>query len=550
MELECDADPVVVTNVREHFVPVYVDSDRRPEINERYNLGGWPTNAFLTPRGELITGGTYFDVDTFRRLLVRVAQNWSEKRAEVEDAVASIRREAEQRRRARPGGAVPTADTVARIVDLTMDEFDFRFGGFGREPKFPHPHSIELLLAEFRRTGEERLRDAALYTLESLWDPGGGRPRLADAGGGFFRYAARRNWSEPRCEKVLDENAQILSAFLSAHQLTGEARWGAAARSVVAYVRRVLVDPRRRAFRASQSAVDAEAYYALDPEGRASAPAPAVDPTVYVGANAQMASAFVKAGLVLGDDATLELGATVVDGLVKRARLRNETLLGHVVEETGAEGPILLASQVYAARALVDTYEALGGPARLTAAATLLDEAHARLLDSVRQACTDTMIELGAEGYLRQPIVPLVENAVAADTLMRLAALLDAPAYHARALSLLKVLAGSVDAYGFVAAPFALAVMRSLSREPVVIALAGQAGVPEMRALVRAAHALYAPFKVVRFLEAERDHARVRALRPLLHGGPVAVVSRGAATAVPANDPDDLVAILARAAAP
>src|SRR4051794_5870378 len=57
MERDVDVDRVVVSLVRESFVPIRVDSDRRPDLNERYNLGGWPTNAFLTPRGELITGG-------------------------------------------------------------------------------------------------------------------------------------------------------------------------------------------------------------------------------------------------------------------------------------------------------------------------------------------------------------------------------------------------------------------------------------------------------------------------------------------------------------
>src|SRR5207237_812649 len=158
-----------------------VDSDRRPDINERYNLGGWPTNAFLTPRGELITGGTYFPTETFLVLVDRVARNWRDRRGEVEEAVANARRDAEARRRAaRPADVVPTADVVASIVDLAMDEFDFRFGGFGRAAKFPHTHVVELLLAEFRRTGESKLRDAALITLEAMAEPGAGLPRLAD----------------------------------------------------------------------------------------------------------------------------------------------------------------------------------------------------------------------------------------------------------------------------------------------------------------------------------------------------------------------------------
>jgi uncharacterized protein YyaL (SSP411 family) len=547
MELECDSDPFVASSVAERFVPIYVDSDRRPDVNERYNLGGWPTNAFLTPRGELITGGTFFETDTFRVLLGRVAQSWQEKRAEVEDAVAAIRRDAEQRRRARSADAPPAAAAIERIADLTMDEFDYRYGGFGREPKFPHPHSVELLLAEFRRTGEERLREAALMTLEAIWDPGAGKPRLAAPDGGFFRYAARRDWSEPRYEKMLDENAQLLSVFVSAHQLTAESRWAAAARSVVALARKTFLDLRRRVFRSSQSAIDAAAYYDLDASVRGTAAAPAVDDTAYVGANAQMAAALVKAGLVLGDPATVEIGAAVVDGLVSRARLHDDRLLGHVLTPDGTEGPVLLASQVYVARALVDCYEALGGPPRLAAAAELLDESHARLLDAVRQGYTDTIVELGAEGYLSQPMVPLVENAVAADTLLRLAALLDAPAYHARALALLKVIAGGVDDYGFVAAPFALATMRSLAREPVTVAIASPPN-GNVRPLAAAAAAIYAPFKLVRFLDPERDHARLRALRPHLQSGPVAVVSRGAASAEPTSDPARVVALLARAA--
>ncbi len=546
MEQEADVDPFVVSSVAERFVAVYVDADRRPELNERYNMGGWPANAFLTPRGELITGGTYFDTDTFRILLERVSQSWTEHRAEVEEAVASIRRDAEQRRRARSAASVPTADDVAAIVDLTMDEFDFRYGGFGREPKFPHPHSIELLLAEFRHTGEERLRDAALITLEALWDPGEGRPRLADDSGGFFRYAARRDWSDARYEKMLDENAQILGVFLSAYQLTGESRWATAARSIVAAARRIFVDARRRLFCWSQSAVDADDYYALEVAARAKVDPPAVDTTAYVAANAQMAAVFVRAGLVLNDNATLELGAAVVDGLVSRARLDGERLLGHVLGPDGPEGPVLLSSQVFVARALVDCYEALGGHARLASAAALLDEAHSRLLDTVRQAYTDTIIELGADGYLSQPIVPLVENSVAADTLLRLALLLDAPAYHSRALGLLKVLAGGVEEYGFVAAPFGLAVLRSLAREPVIVEVAAPPN-GDTRSLARAVAAIYSPFKVVRYLEPERDHARLKTLSGQIADGPVAVVSKGAARAEPTRDTKRLVALLARA---
>ena len=67
------ADPAVIAEIRERFVPVRVDADRRPDINERYNLGGWPTTAFLTAGGLLITGGTFIAADRMMGVLNRVA---------------------------------------------------------------------------------------------------------------------------------------------------------------------------------------------------------------------------------------------------------------------------------------------------------------------------------------------------------------------------------------------------------------------------------------------------------------------------------------------
>ena len=69
MDDSTDADPEVARRMNEWFVPVRVDNDERPDINDRYNLGGWPTTAFLTPDGDLITGGTYFPSDVFRDVL-------------------------------------------------------------------------------------------------------------------------------------------------------------------------------------------------------------------------------------------------------------------------------------------------------------------------------------------------------------------------------------------------------------------------------------------------------------------------------------------------
>jgi hypothetical protein len=67
------ADPVVIDLINRHYIPVRVDNDRRPDINERYNMGGWPTTAFLTPAGDVLTGATYIAPQQMRSTLAQVA---------------------------------------------------------------------------------------------------------------------------------------------------------------------------------------------------------------------------------------------------------------------------------------------------------------------------------------------------------------------------------------------------------------------------------------------------------------------------------------------
>jgi uncharacterized protein YyaL (SSP411 family) len=533
MERDADADPGVVSLVEEDFVPVRVDADRRPDINARYNLGGWPTNAFLSPQGELISGGTFFPPDVFRALLEGVARNWRERRRDVEDAIAAARREIDSRRRARPAGAVPGAAAVASIVDMTMDAFDFRYGGFGDEPKFAHAASVELLLAEYRRTSEARLRDAAVLTLEAFWSDGNAN-RLADPAGGFFRYSATRDWSAPRPEKVLDEHAALLSAFVSAYQVAGDERWSSAALAILGYVDSALFDRERRLFRASEVA---------SAGGTSS-----VDDTAIVGWNAEMASAHIKAGLVLDDDRRLATGLAVADRLAADARAPGRApLMGHVLETGGAVGPVVLADQASTARALVDAYEAAGGHRRLAAAAELLDAVDASFRDPARDCYADTLVDPAAHGYLSQPVYPLTDNSAAADTLLRLAVLLGVPAYASRAGAILRDIGGAVAEHGFVAAPFALAVQRLLAANPTVVNIVGGQRDPRLAlALARAAHAPYAPLKCVKYVNEAGDVAGLGVDTGSLTA-PVAVVTRGGAASAPVSDPAELRRVVERA---
>src|SRR5215510_11656975 len=141
------ADPVVAALIDDRFVPVRVDTDRRPDINERYNLGGWPTTAFLTADGRLITGDTFIDVDRMAGVLSRVAEAFEHHAAEwateLTDASATNTCATEYTAHTEYGD---DTEWLARI----FSSFDEEHGGFGVEPKFPHAAPVQLAIALFR----------------------------------------------------------------------------------------------------------------------------------------------------------------------------------------------------------------------------------------------------------------------------------------------------------------------------------------------------------------------------------------------------------------
>ena len=202
------ADPTVAGLIRDRFVPVRVDTDRRPDINERYNLGGWPTTAFLTADGALITGGTFVSLDRMPGVLASVAAA-----ADQRAAAHGAPEDTEHSEDADRGGGLDTEflDDV-QLIQSIFDTFDEQYGGFGIEPKFPHAAPIHLGLALFRETGDERWRHIVERTLDAMADGGLWDGRT----GGFYRYATTRDWQLPHQEKLLETNASLLRAYAEA----------------------------------------------------------------------------------------------------------------------------------------------------------------------------------------------------------------------------------------------------------------------------------------------------------------------------------------------
>ena len=288
------SDDRVITLINEKFIPVRVDSDRRPDINSRYNQGGWPSTAFLTPDGEIIAGTTYVPPEDMSRLLNDVAEVYSRSAAEIDAAVELVR----QRRCAAPlkvGGGLDQS-IVDYVADLAEKAFDAEHGGFGTEPKFLYPNVLGLLLT---RLAADAPGDAGTILRTTL-------ARMAAGGiydqveGGFFRYSTTQDWSVPHFEKLLEDNAAMMAVFAEAYNLSADADYAKVVYGIQGFLGSTLRDPATGAFGGSQDAD--EEYYGLAGGEREQRQAPLVDETVFSGANAQAASALLRAYQVLGDE--------------------------------------------------------------------------------------------------------------------------------------------------------------------------------------------------------------------------------------------------------
>jgi hypothetical protein len=272
MERESFEDEDTAADLNTHFVAIKVDREERPDLDGIYmdalqamtGQGGWPMSMFLTPDGLPFYGGTYFPdtprhgMPSFRELLARLAEVWTERREWVESTATRLAEHVreEQNAPARLMQAladVPEVGATERLDDAAKalsKGFDPVNGGWGGAPKFPQSMSIELLLREHLRTGAREPRLVAEKTLDAM-AAGGIYDHL---GGGFARYATDAAWLVPHFEKMLYDNAQLARVYTHAAQLTGEAHYAYVARETLDFVAHEMRNPPGGAFAASLDA--------------------------------------------------------------------------------------------------------------------------------------------------------------------------------------------------------------------------------------------------------------------------------------------------------
>ena len=255
MEHESFENDVIAGLLNQHFVPVKVDREERPDIDRIYMMfvqatsgtGGWPMSVFLTPELKPFFGGTYFAPENrngrpgFGTILDHLSKAWANDRVSIlasgEGVLAELRKYSVVR--AMGDETLDPRQLSDTLFEQLRASFDSKLGGFGTQPKFPRPVVYNFLLRHHHLTGNDEALQMVTKTLDEM-SRGGVNDQM---GGGFHRYSVDSQWFVPHFEKMLYDQAQLAVSYLEAYQLTGVPRYATVARSILDYVLRDMTDP-------------------------------------------------------------------------------------------------------------------------------------------------------------------------------------------------------------------------------------------------------------------------------------------------------------------
>lgn len=442
------SDPQVIRLLNEELVPVRVDSDRNPHIQDRYIAGGWPTNGLLTPTGEVFWSGTFVDAAELRRVSRGVLEAWRDRREELEQEIQRRRRAMEAARSRRPTVGIVRWEAADDVLTGAQDQFDPRNGGFGDAPKFVHAEAVELLFTQAERAGNPDWGMMAERTLDGML-----AGELEDpVDGGFFHYALEADWSRPQVEKLLSVNARLLAAFAFGAGRLDREDWRAAAERTVRWVDGTLA---RDGLWAGSQFADPE-YFGAEAAARSELDAPPVDDTIYTDSAARWIAALADAGRWLERPDWVERAATALERLLDTMAAPGDSLV-HYRFECGEPPAGLLIDLLHAARAAAAVARAGNRPGALEHARRLVATMEDTLWDDAG-GFTDHPYDPRPLGALRYRDRPFEENALTARLLLDLTRQTGERTYRAMAESTLALLSPLAGRYAVEGASFASAV--------------------------------------------------------------------------------------------
>ncbi|TWT88490.1 Glycosyl Hydrolase Family 88 [Pseudobythopirellula maris] len=255
MEHESFENEKIAAYINEHFVPVKVDREERPDLDQIYmnavqtltGRGGWPMSVFLTPDQKPFYGGTYWPptagrgMPGFDQVLTAVNDAWTKRHEEVLGTADQLTARLDDIAQSAGGGDGPplTHALLEGAVRQLEQEYDPEHGGFGPAPKFPASMDMALLLRMHAHTSRPALVDMVHHTLNQMAN-GGIYDHL---GGGFARYSVDERWLVPHFEKMLYDNALLAGVLVDSYLATGDETHARVARETLDYTLRGMTAP-------------------------------------------------------------------------------------------------------------------------------------------------------------------------------------------------------------------------------------------------------------------------------------------------------------------
>lgn len=253
MERESFENDEVASYMNEHFINIKVDREEHPDVDHFYmdalqatsGSGGWPLNMFVTAERKPFYGGTYFPPQrmynraSWLEVLEAIHLSWVNKQDEIESQSAQLIQHLQQAsivtgdKDRQLGGDMPAA-----IAEQLLRQADNNYGGFGAAPKFPSTMAIIYLLQHYHFYKNEDALNHALFSLNKMID-GGINDQI---GGGFSRYATDNDWLVPHFEKMLYDNALLVSAMSHAFGITKDEKYKLAIEQTIVFCNRELKD--------------------------------------------------------------------------------------------------------------------------------------------------------------------------------------------------------------------------------------------------------------------------------------------------------------------
>lgn len=256
MERESFENEATAQLMNQYFINIKIDREERPDLDHLYmdavqamtGSGGWPLNVFLTPDKKPFYGGTYFPpVKAFNRaswteVLEGIHKGYQERREEIETQANHLTQHLQSSNlfgfQNKDKQDLPGDQVLATITENLLAQADTEWGGFGRAPKFPQTFSIQFLLRQYHFYQDQAALKQALLSLDKMMH-GGIYDQL---GGGFARYSTDTQWLAPHFEKMLYDNALLLSVLSEAYQITKDHRYANCIDQTIGFLERELLD--------------------------------------------------------------------------------------------------------------------------------------------------------------------------------------------------------------------------------------------------------------------------------------------------------------------